>query len=279
MTDARRGAVVLVPYLTHIEAACERGLRGLEQRGYEVRRFPATAAIDRTRSEMATTALADGFDELLWIDSDIAFDAADVDKLRAHHLPLVGGLYAKKGPQSFAAYLEPGTDVLKLGAVGGLAPVRYLGLGFLLTHRRVYDDVQARYSLPYANARFGAAVVPYFLPLVIQDPEQADAYWYLGEDYAFCERARKVGYQVMVDTTIRLGHVGAYVYGWEDAVQARPRVASVTVNLKPQQPNAPIAPDAAEVAPEPAVVPDPAAITPDAAEVTPATDAATADAR
>ena len=225
-------AVVLVPYLTHVEPACERGLRELERRGLEVRRYPSTAAIDRTRCEIATAALADSFDELIWIDSDIAFEPEAVDRLRAHDLPVVGGLYAKKGVTAFAAYFEPGTESLDVGAGGGPRRVRYVGLGFLCTQRRVYDDVQRMFSLPFCNTRFGTPAVPYFLPMVITDDDQPGGYWYLGEDYAFCERARQAGHKIVVDTTIRLGHIGKYTYGWEDAGQAMPRVTGATFRYR-----------------------------------------------
>jgi len=79
---------------------------------------------------MATAALGDKFDELIWIDSDIVFEPDDVERLRGHDLPLVGGLYAKKGVASFAAYFEPGTQALQLGTGGGPCRVRYLGLDF-----------------------------------------------------------------------------------------------------------------------------------------------------
>jgi hypothetical protein len=231
-----RRAVVLVPYLTHVEPACDTALRELERRGLEVRRYASTAAVDRTRSEMATAALADGFDELVWIDSDIAFEPDDVDRLRRHDLPLIGAMYAKKGTRGFAAYFEPDTEVVQLGANGGPCRMRYLGMGFVLTHRRVYDDIRRTYSLPLCNVRFGAPVVPYFVPLVIQDDAQPGGHWYLGEDYAFCERARQAGHPVLVDTAIRLGHIGSYRYGWEDALQAIPRVAGLTLNLSPTDP-------------------------------------------
>jgi hypothetical protein len=227
-----RRAVVLVPYLTHIEPACEHGLRELERRGVEVRRYGATAAVDRTRCEVATVALRDGFDELIWIDSDIVFDPDDVERLRGRDLPLVGGLYPKKGPQSFAAYFEPGTTTLKLGtSADALLRVRYLGLGFLCTQRQVYDDVQRTFSLPLCDQKWGSPAVPYFLPMVIRDDAQAGGYWYLGEDYAFCERARQAGHPVMVDLAVRLGHVGSYRYGWEDAVQRLDRVDGLTIHL------------------------------------------------
>ena len=35
---------------------------------------------------------------------------------------------------------------------------------------------------------------------------------YLPEDFSFFERARNVGYDAWLDTTIRLAHVGSHVY-------------------------------------------------------------------
>ena len=74
---------ILVPVGSHIEAECERSLVELERRGYIVRRVEGYAAIDQGRSQMATDALRDGFEELLWIDSDMGFDPDEVDRLRA----------------------------------------------------------------------------------------------------------------------------------------------------------------------------------------------------
>jgi len=35
---------------------------------------------------------------------------------------------------------------------------------------------------------------------------------YVGEDYLFCDRAREAGFQVWVDPTIKLGHMGVQEY-------------------------------------------------------------------
>lgn len=223
--------VVLVPYLTHVETACERGLRELERRGLEVRRYASTAAVDRARSEMATTALREGFDEILWIDSDVAFEPDDVSRLRAHQLAIVAGVYAKKGSGGLAVHLAPSTRELRVGEGAPLTPVRYVGAGFLLTQRQVYEDVARAFALPTCNVRFGAPAVPYFLPMVIADDEAPGGYWYLGEDYAFLERARQAGHTTVVDPAIRLGHVGSYIYGWEDAAQRVPRVTSAVFSV------------------------------------------------
>src|SRR4051812_49042999 len=96
---ATRRPLVLCPYLTHIEPACDRGLRELEAAGYEVRRYPSSAAVDRARCDLATAALTEDIDAILWIDSDVAFTRDEVDRLCAHDLPIAAGLYPKKGVQ------------------------------------------------------------------------------------------------------------------------------------------------------------------------------------
>jgi hypothetical protein len=71
-------------------------------------------------------------------------------------------------------------------------------------------------------------VVPYFLPMAVPMGED---HWYLGEDFAFCERARRCGFKVIADTRIRLGHIGRQTYQWEDAGSSRERYASFTFNF------------------------------------------------
>ena len=85
--------VVLVPIGGAIDPGCEDALRELERRGYAVWRVRGYSALDAARNQMASDALAQGFDELMWIDADIVFAADDVDKLRRHDLPLVCGIY------------------------------------------------------------------------------------------------------------------------------------------------------------------------------------------
>jgi GT2 family glycosyltransferase len=207
------GLVVLVPSIEgRPRPECEERLRTLERRGVEVRRVSGYAAIDFARSVMATRALASGFDEILWIDDDIVFDPFDVERMRESGEPLICGAYAKKGKRELALHALAGTDSLTFGAKGSIVEVRYAGTGFMYTRREVYEKIAA--ELPVCNARFGEPVVPYFLPFVVEDAGEP---WYLAEDYAFCERARRAGFKVLVDTRVRLFHVGSYAFGWEDA--------------------------------------------------------------
>jgi hypothetical protein len=211
---SRKGCAILVPVGAYIEPDCERALSVLEHRGYAVRRVFGYAAIDQARSQMATDALADGFEELMWIDSDIAFDPDDVDRLRAHGVPFVCGIYPKKGQRALACNLLQETGRVVFGEGGGLLEIGYAATGFLLTRRQVYADVERALRLPTCNKRHGRAIIPYFLPLLL---EESDGHWYLGEDFAFSERARRAGHKVMADTRVRLSHIGKYGYSWEDA--------------------------------------------------------------
>jgi len=220
--------VVLVPFVGSIVPDCEAGLRELERRGYPVRRVGGYAAIDQGRSQMATDALADGFDETFWIDSDIGFHPDDVAKLRRHDLPVVAGIYPQKGTPRLTSHLLPGTPRLTFGARGGLIEILYAGAGFLHVRRGVYEAIHRQLALPVCNARFGRPLVPYFLPLL---QAEGDGHWYLAEDFAFCERARRCGFAIRADTTVRLFHVGACRYGWEDAGIDRPRYASFTLEF------------------------------------------------
>lgn len=216
--------VILVPVGHHIEPDCEKALRRLERRGFTVWRRYGSAAIDQARSQMATDALAEGFDELMWIDADIGFHPDAVEQLRAHELPLVAGVYAKKNTRALASHILPGTEKFVLGEGGGLTEVRYTGTGFLHTRREVYEKIAEHEKLPVCNIRFGRPVVPYFLPMLL--PEEDGGHWYLGEDFAFTERARSSGFAVYVDTSFRLGHIGTYSYTWEDAGVDKPRYAT-----------------------------------------------------
>lgn len=219
---------VLVPVGNHIEPDCELALRELERRGYSVWRVRGYAAIDQARNQMATDALRTGFEETMWIDSDIGFHPDDVHKLRLHGLPIVSGIYPKKGKRELALHVLPGTEHIPLGIEGGLHELRYAATGFLLVRRGAYERIKSTCRLPECNSRFGNPMVPFFMPMVVPDGEGS---WYLAEDFAFCERARQSGIKIIADSTIRLWHIGSYRYGWEDAGSDVPRYGSYRYRL------------------------------------------------
>ena len=224
--------VVLVPVAGAIDLQCESALRRLEALGYPVWRVPGYSQIDVGRNRLASDALAAGYEETLWIDSDIFFQPEDVERLRAHRLPIVCGIYPKKATRELACHVMPAAKEIVFGENGGLIEVLYVGAGFLLVRKQVYLEIARKLELPLCDGRFGAPMTPYFQPLVRTD---GDDHWYLGEDYAFCERARQCGYAIMADTTIRLGHVGNYPFSWEDAGEDPRRFVSYRFRIRGRQ--------------------------------------------
>jgi hypothetical protein len=219
--------VVLVPVHDYIEPGCAEGLAELERLGYPVWRIYGCSAIDQARSQIATDALAQGFEELMWIDADVRFHPEAVGMLRSHDLPVVCGIYPKKRSRELVCSLFPGTNRIIFGKGGGTLEIRYAAGGFLLTKREVYEKIGE--ELPVCNKQFGQPNVPYFLPMVVPDGEN---HWYLGEDFAFCERARHAGFTIHADTRFRLEHIGKYGYTWEDAGSGRDRYSSYEFNFK-----------------------------------------------
>ena len=208
--------VVLVPYVDRIEADCERGLNQLEVAGVKVVRKPGCSAIDLARSEMASDALHDGAESMLFIDSDIGFDSADALRLFARSEPVVAGVYAKKSQRDFACIFAEGTRNVVFGSA---APwfylLKYASAGFLRIRapalRRMISDLR----LPLCNTNWGRGLWPFFMPLIVDVPE--GSLHYLAEDWAFCHRLRQIGINPLADTSIRLFHRGSYGFGWEDA--------------------------------------------------------------
>jgi hypothetical protein len=230
---ADRRCAILVPVGERIEPECERALADLAKKGHAVRRMAGHSAIDVARNIMASDALAEGFDELFWVDSDIVFSVESFERLRSHDLPIVAGIYPKKGQPELACHVRPDTKAVIFGEQGGLVPLLYAATGFLYTRREVYETIRERLALPVCNTRFGRGFVPYFQPMVVPDGEEdgKPRSWYLGEDFAFSERARRAGFEIVGDTTIRLLHVGRYGFSWEDVGGERTRYANYRVQF------------------------------------------------
>lgn len=226
--DDRSKCAVLMPVAVSIEPETEAAVRELSDRGYKVRLLKGASQIDLARSMMATQAMRDGFAETMWIDSDVVFDPDDVDKLRAHGRPLTAGLYPKKTLPEFAGKFRPGRPMVTFGVGGGLLEMEYVGFGFTHVRAEVYAKIERDWKLPTCGGGYGGAtVVPYFIPTL---SNESDGLCYLSEDYSFCHRARQVGFPAFADTTIRLGHVGRHIFGWEDLVD-RPRLDQLQVGV------------------------------------------------
>jgi hypothetical protein len=203
--------VILVPVSHHIEPACDEALRELERRGYTVWRRWGYSAIDQGRCLMAQQALDAGFEELFWIDADVAFWPGDVEKVRSLGKSVVAAAYPVKGWPTMTIEPMDKKSPIFFGPHTEPIELRYAATGFLYTHARVYRRIQLLSEAMQPVLIWGQhKAVPWFYPILTGGE-------YLGEDFAFCWRAREAGFQILLDPSIRLAHIGRYSYSWEFA--------------------------------------------------------------
>jgi len=222
--------VVLVPHCTAIEPGCEQGLRDLEHEGIRVIRRQGSSQIDLARSDMVSEALHNGYESMLFIDSDIGFDSESAIRLFERTEPVVSGVYTKKGPREVASAFSDGVKNLVFGPeVPGLYPVKYAATGFLRIRSQVLITMIERLKLPLCNTRWGRGLWPFFLPIIM--PQGDGQFHYLGEDWSFSHRLNLIGVTPLADTSFRLYHIGPYGYSWEDAGTERPRFTSYNLSI------------------------------------------------
>jgi len=206
-SENRGKTVILVPVSSYIEPSVDESLRCLEKMGFTVWRKYGWSAIDQGRCAIAQEALDAGFEYLFWIDADVAFFSYDVCKVLSLNLPFVTAPYSVKGwPSLTTEFIDK--DII-LGEKGGLYPIKYGATGFMCTHRSVYEGIAEKLNLNKVKIWGGQHIAyPFFFP-IIENGE------YLGEDFAFCKRARDAGFELFCDTRIRLSHVGKYSYSFQ----------------------------------------------------------------
>jgi hypothetical protein len=179
---------------------------------------PGDSLITRCRDNMNHAFyFGTGDDYLFFIDSDIDFRVEDVIRLVSHRLPIAAGLYAIKEEN-----LRWCLNTLKDEAPHpetGLQKVATAGTGFLCYHRSVIGRMIAaapqwpHWKVRYIDDAHRDDRYHIFADEVIDDPE-----WFthtprrMSEDWSFCYFARRLGYDVWMDTKVITHHRGEINY-------------------------------------------------------------------
>jgi hypothetical protein len=191
--------------------------------------------ITRSRNKLVATFLdMPQATHLLFIDADIAFQPAQVERLLNFDQDVVAGMYPVKAFDwaKMKAGVTPDTPPALLGEAGlhfvgqpcvnhereernGFVTGTYAGTGFMLIKR----DCLTRMIAAYPETKYKAAQV---WPRVVTQSENQYALFdcliepesgiYLSEDFAFCRRWRAIGGKIWLDTEGRLTHIGGYRY-------------------------------------------------------------------
>lgn len=193
------GETVLALMATQ-KAMLERGMP------LEVEMHVGSSLVHHARTLAAWRFLKTNSNRLFWIDSDIVWSPDAFLRLLAlsTKMEIVVGMYpTKKDPPTFQ--FNP-HEIMQANPLGCF-PIKGAGMGFCIVQRHVIEELSARAPM----AMFPDINDDKPIPHVFRCDINADGYS-RGEDMAFFDDARDLGYTVNMDPTIQLGHVGAKTY-------------------------------------------------------------------
>jgi hypothetical protein len=202
---------------------------------------------------------------LFFIDSDIGFEVPQVIRMIEADKDVVAGMYPLKmmdwdenalararggEPLDYAAIRFVGTPLMPLEREGAFVAGEYAGNGFMMIKREAITRMFEAYpNLHYKCAHNSAD--GYFSPnqyALFDTAIDEETKEYLSEDYAFCQRWRKVGGKVWLDTESRLVHIGTHEffaspqsrflqYETGGMTEAEQIPAQANASVAPQRPN------------------------------------------
>lgn len=148
-------------------------------------------------------------DFLFWIDSDIKWDPEDFVKLVAFAsmVDVVGAAYPMKIPdrKQFAVNGLKGTKI-ETDQYGLTTAITGIGMGFSCVSRRVIEAlVEKAPKLIFPD--IGETPVPH----IFREGASEDGQ-FMGEDMCFFKDAADAGFPLHVDLTVKLGHIGKYIF-------------------------------------------------------------------
>ena len=147
---------------------------------------------------------------LMFIDSDIGWEAWHLLVLLNRDVDVIGGLYPMKSMP--VKWCVNGFEGAETGP-DHLQEVTKTGTGFLLIKREVFEKLNAHPAVrPFVNdIGLSAELNPYmktYFDTAVREGR------YYSEDWTFCENWRDLGGKVWVDKRVLLKHTGTYVFDY-----------------------------------------------------------------
>ena len=173
--------------------------------------------VARARNRLCAQFLASDCTHMLQLDTDLIFSPEHIARLISHAQrghDILAGLYPKK--QKELGWVCNVLDHPEPEREDGLQRVKYAGTGCLLVSRAVLLTMKEAH------------------PEIEYDPDEGDESgikWdffatgvrafdgrrrYLSEDWMFCQRALDLGFDIWMDTSVILKHVGEMIYPLQD---------------------------------------------------------------
>jgi hypothetical protein len=159
------------------------------------------ALIADARALIVAKFLASEANILVFVDSDVCWEAGALLRLVDAPVDMVAGIYPQRRdpPQ----YCVKWVNKPELHAVNGLLDVVGVPAGFLKLSRVQLEKMVIRYS----ESEFYAEMAPDKKAWALFADYRVGTQK-MGEDYAFCQRWIDMGGKVWVDPEIKMGHIG-----------------------------------------------------------------------
>lgn len=204
-------SIILVPTYRTIEPETDESLKKLEALGWKVERRYGMPSIDGARAMMATYAFMRGHEWLYWIDSDMQFEVADFIGLVEMHHSLCCVPYAIKGSGGMISARAP---IILDHNTRGIVELDAAGFGFMKTHASIY--IRMAEVLPACQQANGNVerMIPFFQPRWWKEEDGRSVYY--GEDYSFCLHAKQLGFKLLANFDIEIGHIGRWAFRIRD---------------------------------------------------------------
>ena len=168
------------------------------------------SVVSRARNLLVQDFLESDATDLMFIDADINFQPEDVIRLMAWvtepGIGVAAGIpCARKVEKTYIVTLDEDENGVTMNGMG-LVRAKRVATAFMMIKREVIETlVKANPQWNYWDDRTQRTLSAIFDFEVKENS-------YVGEDYVFCDRARAAGFQVWVDPTIKLGHMGTIEY-------------------------------------------------------------------
>lgn len=189
---------IAIPCMDQVAAGFAASLATLTKVGEVQIGMVCGSLVYDSRNKLAAQMLAADCDYMLSLDSDMIFDQNLLERMIVHMeagKDIVTGLYFRRA--------APYTPVIfKKLEINGDQPT-FEG----------YEDYPKDGPFEVAACGGGALMVrkEVLLDMALNDHTWFDPVCRMGEDMAFCHRARQLGYKIWCDPAIKLGHVGQLI--------------------------------------------------------------------
>lgn len=200
--------LIAVPCMDQVPSQFAQCLATLGKVDKTIVAFQIGSLVYTSRNDLVQIAIKQGCDYIFWLDSDMMFPPDALVRMfkSLEHGDIVSGLYFRR-VAPFTPVIYDKLDIDDTGChytepkeiPDGIFEVAGCGFGCVLMPTDIMLDVIEKYGSPFTPING------------------------IGEDLSFCWRARQLGFKIVCDPDIPLGHVGHHVITRElyEAVKQR----------------------------------------------------------